>query len=399
MSSRTTTPNPSIDEGVRPTDAPPKASAAACPEASPISDRLPTPDDLQSEAESKCEDKPGPLGDEAASVASPRPNFVQTPAHLHMPGAVQVTGFDSRNRQLSGSIDAEARLIPDMVLSAIPVNDSLQMDDRKVKLIAGTIICAVIALGVGLGLGLGFALSNEPGSRSAPHLNQDEVSPPEQVKCSEKYRVSTIGADLIEEPSCGNAIVPLNTPSPGRWFSLVGRGSPVTISTCNKRSAIFSHDTRLRIYERLAGVDTENLLQCVAGTDDDGPACEIDNGERLSTVSFDAKDGVTYWILADGQAAAGGTFFISIDCYGEENSAAPSLTLARTNGPAPLPIEPTDMPTLAPTSTPTGTPTGTPTDMPTTEPSRLPTPRPTMPTGSSKLTNIGNNLGEGMLEK
>jgi len=35
--------------------------------------------------------------------------------------------------------------------------------------------------------------------------------------------------------------------------------------------------------------------------------------------------------------------------------------------------------------------------VPTPRPTRKPTPRPTMPTGSNKLTKVGNNLGEGML--
>lgn len=35
--------------------------------------------------------------------------------------------------------------------------------------------------------------------------------------------------------------------------------------------------------------------------------------------------------------------------------------------------------------------------VPTPRPTRKPTPRPTMPTGSNKLTRVGNNLGEGML--
>lgn len=35
--------------------------------------------------------------------------------------------------------------------------------------------------------------------------------------------------------------------------------------------------------------------------------------------------------------------------------------------------------------------------IPTPRPTRKPTLRPTMPTGSNKLTKVGNNLGEGML--
>ncbi|MHC5114908.1 MAG: nidogen-like domain-containing protein [Planctomycetota bacterium] len=109
---------------------------------------------------------------------------------------------------------------------------------------------------------------------------------------------TTVGQGNDDVPFCGTS----NGAGGGVWYTLVGTGNTITLSTCENScvgcSADF--DTKIRVY--CQGCD---VLNCVAGNDDE-PGCNF-----RSTVTFCSQAGVEYLVLMHGFGSAEGNFTMS----------------------------------------------------------------------------------------
>jgi len=114
---------------------------------------------------------------------------------------------------------------------------------------------------------------------------------------------TTIGATEtpdVSSKTCFDTIVPFR-PNPDVWYTFVGTGANVTVSTCTGTALDFSHtfDTQLAVYTG----DCETGLECIAGNDDDvRDSCE---DAFLAGVSWPTELGVSYWIRVFGFDGAG----------------------------------------------------------------------------------------------
>ncbi len=117
------------------------------------------------------------------------------------------------------------------------------------------------------------------------------------VDCGDVISSTTIGSTGDMVPSCG--LFPSTT---GVWYSIVGTGADITVSTCSSNTGF---DTQLGVFSGSCG-----SLSCVASNNNDF-GCE---NNRLSTVTFPSAAGVTYYILVNGTIDSQGPFELTIDC-------------------------------------------------------------------------------------
>ncbi|MFN3875127.1 MAG: hypothetical protein ACK4L7_04355, partial [Flavobacteriales bacterium] len=115
------------------------------------------------------------------------------------------------------------------------------------------------------------------------------------IACGQVVDGSTESAALDNAPFCGTSIS-----AAGVWYSLVGTGNQVAITTCPDEA----YDTKLNVYSGPCG-----SLSCVAGNDDDPDA-----GSYCSTVVFFAEQGVAYRILVQGYDGETGPFTLTVTC-------------------------------------------------------------------------------------
>tara|TARA_B100000809_G_scaffold172593_1_gene169864 strand:+ start:614 stop:2215 length:1602 start_codon:yes stop_codon:yes gene_type:complete len=87
--------------------------------------------------------------------------------------------------------------------------------------------------------------------------------------------------------------------SKGVWYSFIGTGQSVTIST---DASATNFDTEINIYE-----GTCTSLTCIAGDDDSGSG-------TTSEHTFTTTNAVEYFVYVDGKGAAEGQFEISLTC-------------------------------------------------------------------------------------
>ena len=104
----------------------------------------------------------------------------------------------------------------------------------------------------------------------------------------------------VHDISC---VTSLNT-APGLWYTIIGTGDNVTVSTC---SANTTFDTKMGVF---AGCDTEN--SCITGNDDAGSACTHSNLHSTST--FSTVIGEEYKIYVTGFSDNAGDFELSVTC-------------------------------------------------------------------------------------
>jgi hypothetical protein len=117
------------------------------------------------------------------------------------------------------------------------------------------------------------------------------------VTCGSTITGTTAGASAQEVPSCN-----LVFPGQGVWYSLVGNGGTITLSTCSSNT---NFDTQIGVF---SGSCTS--LSCVAGNNNDTGCAN----SRQSTVSFPSTAGTTYYIYVTGVLGANGNFSLSIAC-------------------------------------------------------------------------------------
>ncbi|QOJ13181.1 MAG: hypothetical protein HRU75_00390 [Planctomycetia bacterium] len=130
---------------------------------------------------------------------------------------------------------------------------------------------------------------------AVPGLSPTLLSPPRSH--------TTRFAGIDTPPACA-AIAPS---APGVWFRLTGNGRSITVSTCvNPFPYQEPYDTILSVY-----CGTCPGLTCVTANDDN-PNCSVNN--RLSSVTFCAENGQTYFILVHGfgAGAAVGEFRLQV---------------------------------------------------------------------------------------
>ena len=113
-----------------------------------------------------------------------------------------------------------------------------------------------------------------------------------------------------DDPGCAT-FQPAN-PSAGLWFTFVGTGTEVTLTTCLP-GTIF--DTYMSVYTGTCG-----NLTCVAGNDDQSEPYYNDLCEVFafaSTVVMDTELGEQYWVLIQGVEGGVGTFELGMTCVVE----------------------------------------------------------------------------------
>lgn len=111
-----------------------------------------------------------------------------------------------------------------------------------------------------------------------------------QVQCGTPVSGTTIGSGVN---AVGTCITTLNTAG-GIWYKVQGGGGNITASLCGS-----SFDTKIGVFSGSCGA-----LVCVTGNDD---FCGLQ-----SQVTFNATDGVEYYILVTGFGAATGNFTLNV---------------------------------------------------------------------------------------
>ena len=116
------------------------------------------------------------------------------------------------------------------------------------------------------------------------------------INCGDVVTGSNTGAST-DGSTCNT-----NPSQHGVWYSIVGNGGELTLSTCHDGT---DFDTQIAVFSGSCG-----SLICEAGNNN-GNNC---NNGRLSTVSFQTTGGTTYYVLVTGTVGANGTFVLSADC-------------------------------------------------------------------------------------
>ena len=111
---------------------------------------------------------------------------------------------------------------------------------------------------------------------------------------------TTLGATALPYGSlsfCGDAVDTFSA-TPEVWYSLVGTGELLTVSTCTESALDSNFDTQIVIYTG----DCDGELQCITGNDDDAR----DSCVRFNAgASFQSEAGVRYLIRVFGYSTAG----------------------------------------------------------------------------------------------
>lgn len=132
-------------------------------------------------------------------------------------------------------------------------------------------------------------LADEPAVNSV-------CSTPLPIACGESVDGDTGESFFTPGPTCG----PSNITAPSLWYSFVGNGETVTLSTCDSAA----YDTKLSVYS--GGCDD---LICVSGSDD-APGC----GDNTSRLVLPTMDGVEYLVRVHGYADEAGGFTLTMSC-------------------------------------------------------------------------------------
>lgn len=115
------------------------------------------------------------------------------------------------------------------------------------------------------------------------------------LTCGQTVSGTTTAATLDATAiNCGTAVT-----APGVWYSIVGTGEAITLSTCPD----FGYDTKINVYRGGCAAPI-----CVTGNDDGG-TCDVG-----STASFPSEAGIAYLILVQGFEGTTGTFDLEVTC-------------------------------------------------------------------------------------
>lgn len=116
------------------------------------------------------------------------------------------------------------------------------------------------------------------------------------LTCGDTDIASNILADAVDAPAgCSGG----GTPGDGVWYTFIGDGSEVTISTDNPGT---NFDTEINVFE---GPCTS--VTCIGGDNDGGVG-------MTSSFTFTTTNGTEYFIYVDGDGTAIGQFEVSLTC-------------------------------------------------------------------------------------
>jgi len=211
---------------------------------------------------------------------------------------------------------------------------------QKNKRLKVLLIAAIIVAVGAIGGAVGVIMSKNSNSNS----REDESNKPkditslsviaEPIKCSlSSISGNTISEPFFREPSCGGVAASTDaaTGNKGKWFSFVGDGSCVTLSTCDSSTEF---DTRIRIFRE----NSDGNRVCYTGNDDALENASMCLPSSLqSEVSFATDIGVLYYVFLDGFGQDdNGNFVMTIDCGACQK--------------VPLTSQPTPQPTMGPSN-------------------------------------------------
>ncbi|MDX1904885.1 MAG: hypothetical protein SFU27_12075 [Thermonemataceae bacterium] len=113
------------------------------------------------------------------------------------------------------------------------------------------------------------------------------------MTCGQTYTASNILATATGAPTaCGGG----GTTAKGVWYSFVGNGSTIVVSTNNAQT---NFATNINVYTGSCGT-----FSCVGGA----------TGALGATLNVATTNGTTYYVYVDGEGTAEGTFEIGITC-------------------------------------------------------------------------------------
>ena len=125
------------------------------------------------------------------------------------------------------------------------------------------------------------------------------------LTCGQSVTGTTVGSTAIGDPT--GSCTAISVDGAGIFYSIVGTGASITVSTCN---AATNFDSKLFVYSGACGAYT-----CV-GANDDADNCAANS--LASTVTFSSAFGTTYYLFVSGYrgsgAIAAGNFVLSATC-------------------------------------------------------------------------------------
>lgn len=136
------------------------------------------------------------------------------------------------------------------------------------------------------------ALPLAPGSGG---ITNDDCESAQPITCGTTVSGTTEGALPDAPPDCGTTIT-----APGVWYSFVGTGGTVVLSTCSDPG----YDTKINVYTGAC-----DDLTCIGGNDD-GPFGCFPGSE----VILEVEEGVTYLVLVQGYNGEQGAFELEFSC-------------------------------------------------------------------------------------
>jgi hypothetical protein len=139
------------------------------------------------------------------------------------------------------------------------------------------------------------------------------------LNCGAEVEGNTADGAVPDAPTCG----PANITTSGLWYTFIGDGQEVTLSTCGNAD----YDTKISVFSGSCGNFT-----CVAGNDD-APDCT----GNTSQLVFPSTNGTIYWVFVHGYDSAQGSFTLNLSC-------APACTPVENDdctGPTLLSLQPT----------------------------------------------------------
>ena len=114
-------------------------------------------------------------------------------------------------------------------------------------------------------------------------------------------RGSTLTAATDDTPQCDGT---MNHSSAGVWYTVVGTGETIKVSTCTGYDAVdFKFDSQISVYRNGC-----TALECVTGNDDD----TADECGLASSAVWDSTPNELYHVLVHGTDTAAGPFVLSV---------------------------------------------------------------------------------------
>jgi len=125
--------------------------------------------------------------------------------------------------------------------------------------------------------------------------------------CGSSVLSNTHDAFSYTLPSCGDVLIPSGKESIGHWYSFLGNGSCMKLSTCNIGTEF---DTNISVYSRNRGIPED--YKCLVGNDDSNDQCSV--GNNLSIVNFQTEPHELYSVFIGGFNELVGQYEFTLEC-------------------------------------------------------------------------------------